>query len=793
MKLNRTRSIHHVDGWIPRARSWGSLAVGIVVLGIGCSVVASDAITHARVENSLSSLHASSAQIAESLGLSLVHENDLVTLAESFVLDETNSTQSSFATWAKNVSVMSRYPQLFAIGAVRIVPKADLRSFGAHFPIPSMTGSRNPANIAVVPPGIRPYYCLATILLVRDSKLQLPRGLDICKVIPGVNLQRTQFAGLPSLTPANFLGTTLLTVSVPLYRNGVVPATIAGRKAAFVGFIGVLFNTSVDINAALVGHPNTEVALEYAGAGSTVSFHAGTAPQGAVVSSVNLRPGWTAEISAASPGGGFVGDNQALAILFGGIAVSLLLGGFLFLLGTGRARALKLVHERTEELQFLALHDPLTGQPNRILVLDRAAQMLARARRSNLPAALLFLDLDDFKDVNDSLGHRAGDQILIAVASRLAAEVREADTVGRLGGDEFVLLVEGDTLRGGAQGVADRILASLAVPFIIEDSDQPITMSASIGIAIGDRLTAEELLRDADTAMYRAKAGGKHRAVVFNQEMKEAAQDQRALASDLSQALEADQFFLVYQPTIDLQTNALTGVEALLRWRHPERGVVEPNDFIPELEASGLIVSIGTWVLNTACLQGALWMAQGHRFTVSVNVSTLQLSRADFVREVDEALLCSGFDPSMLILEFTETTLMRNGTETISRLEELKSRGVRLAVDDFGTGYSSLAYLRQFPMDVVKIDRAFVSGLSNPNSTEAGALVHALVQLGKALNLQTVAEGIEDDDQRLRLQIEDVDIGQGYLFSRPLNLVDVPAFLERYSSTSGMPMKPASG
>jgi EAL domain-containing protein (putative c-di-GMP-specific phosphodiesterase class I) len=214
--------------------------------------------------------------------------------------------------------------------------------------------------------------------------------------------------------------------------------------------------------------------------------------------------------------------------------------------------------------------------------------------------------------------------------------------------------------------------------------------------------------------------------------------------------------------------------------------VVEPNDFIPELEASGLIVPVGTWVLNAACCQGAAWLAQGHRFTVSVNVSVLQLARAEFVSEVEDALTLSGFDPTSLILEFTESTLMRNGTETIAVLESLKSRGIRLAVDDFGTGYSSLAYLRQFPMDIVKIDRAFVSALTN--SYEGAALVHALVQLGKALNLQTVAEGIESDDQRLRLQFEDVEIGQGFLFSRPLVVADVADFLDRYSAVSGLPI-----
>ena len=776
---------------IAGSRLWGALAVGIATLGIAGSTVAAAGISHQRMETSLTTSRATSVQIAETLGLALLHEDDLVSSAEAFQVDNPRATQTRFVRWAESVNVMTRYPELFAIGSIQIVPRANLRAFAARYPIPWMANSGPSTSIAVLPPGNRPYYCLVTMMLLRYPALKLPRGLDICRAIPGVNLQRTKFSGLPALAPAQFLGAKLLTVSVPLYRGGDVPSTIAARKAAFVGFMGVLFNTSVDISSALVGHPHTRVALQYGGGASQVQFSGGATAPRAHVDTVGLRDGWRVQVSAATFGGGISDDRGALAMLLGGIALSLLLAGILFILGTGRARALKLVHERTTELQFQALHDPLTGQPNRTLILDRATQMLARARRHQVPVALLFLDLDDFKVINDTLGHAAGDQVLMAVAARLAAEVREGDTVGRLGGDEFVLLIEGDALHGGVQQVADRVLASLQAPFLIADSDQPLTVSASIGIAEGDRSTAEELLRDADTALYRAKARGKRCAIAFNQKMQEAAQDQRSLAVDLRRAQELDQFFLVYQPTIDLQSNALTGVEALLRWQHPERGVIMPDDFIPELESSGLIIPVGTWVLNTACRQGALWQKEGHRFTVSVNVSILQLARPEFTREVEEALSLSGLDPSLLTLEFTETTLMTNGAETISQLEALKRRGVRLAVDDFGTGYSSLAYLRQFPMDVVKIDRAFVSGLSN--TAEAAALVHALVQLGKALNLQTVAEGIEDDDQRLRLQIEDVDIGQGYLFSRPLALADVGAFLDRYAPVSGLPIASVPG
>ncbi len=762
------------------------LAVLVATLGVAGSAVAAAGTARQRSTSSLSTIRANDAKIGQALGLSLQHEDDLLVAAQSFELDNPSARQSSFAQWATSADVMGRYPELFAIGAIQVVPRADLRTFAARYPIASMVNSARKDTIVPYPSGVRPYYCLTTMLLMRNTSLRLPRGLDVCRAIAGVNLQKTKFSGIPSLEPAQFLGSSLLSISVPLYRGEDIPRTVAERRAAFVGFIGVLFNTSVDINTALAGNPHTEVALQHRAPGTPlVQFRGGTSVGHPNVDSVNLQDGWTVRISSPASGGGVLKDTNALLVLLAGIVFSILVAGLLLILGTGRARARKLVHERTAELQFLALHDPLTGRPNRTLILDRATQMLARARRHQVPTALLFLDLDDFKVVNDTLGHRAGDQLLVAVAVRLDAEVREGDTVGRLGGDEFVLLIEGEVRGVGIEAFAARVLVALEAPFHIADSEQPLAVSASIGIAQGDRASAEELLRDADTALYAAKARGKHCAVTFTQKMQEAAEDHRSLAADLGRAQEADQFFLVYQPTIDLQTNALTGVEALLRWQHPERGVVEPDDFIPELESSGLIIPVGTWVLNTACRQGAIWQAHGHRFAVSVNVSILQLSRPEFVREVEEALALSGLDPSSLILEFTETTLMRNGPETISQLESLKALGIRLAVDDFGTGYSSLAYLRQFPMDVIKIDRAFVSGLCN--SVEAAALVHALVQLGKALNLETVAEGVENDDQRVRLQIEDVDVGQGYLFSRPLCLADVEGFLDKYSPVRGVP------
>jgi predicted signal transduction protein with EAL and GGDEF domain len=344
-----------------------------------------------------------------------------------------------------------------------------------------------------------------------------------------------------------------------------------------------------------------------------------------------------------------------------------------------------------------------------------------------------------------------------------------------------VVLVEGASLSAGVGVVAERIIDVLATPFQITGNDAPLVVTASIGIAEGRRATPDELLRDADIALYEAKAAGKKCAVVFAAEMQEAVNGTRNLEMDLNAALEGDQFFLLYQPTVDLSSGTITGVEALLRWRHPSRGVIQPDEFIPALEASGLIVPVGRWVLHEACRQGASWQQLGYHLTVAINVSAKQLERDRIVTDVLSSLFSTGFDPALCILELTETTLMQNVEETAGRLIQLKALGVRIAIDDFGTGYSSLAYLRRFPIDVLKIDGSFVAGISE--TTEAVALVHAMVQLGKALGLEIVAEGIETEGQRSQLLAEDITIGQGFLFARPLEADAVNRLFEASGDT----------
>jgi diguanylate cyclase (GGDEF)-like protein len=444
-----------------------------------------------------------------------------------------------------------------------------------------------------------------------------------------------------------------------------------------------------------------------------------------------------------------------------------------------RQRADEELDHRQEELAFLATHDALTGLPNRTLILDRVEQMLVRSRRSQTPVAALFVDLDNFKSINDTLGHNTGDELLTAVTSRLDGVVRESDALGRLGGDEFVVIAEELSLAAGPELIAERLLEALKQPFKLSGGETRLTVTASIGIAMGDRASAEELLRDADIAMYRAKWDGKNRYVVFESGMQDAVQSRMELEMDLRDAIENEEFFLVYQPTFNLRDMSPTGVEALIRWRHPSRGIVQPDDFIPLLEETGLITQAGKWVLQEACRQGAVWREAGHSIGMAVNVSGRQLDTNEFVTDVEEALEESGLDPSALTLEITETTLMRNAEETARRLTTIKQLGVRIAIDDFGTGYSSLAHLQQFPVDALKIDRSFISRLTD--NPEGDTLIHTLVQLGKALSIETLAEGIEQQRELSLLQDEQCDSGQGFLFARPLDVAAAETFLQDHS------------
>jgi diguanylate cyclase (GGDEF)-like protein len=409
-----------------------------------------------------------------------------------------------------------------------------------------------------------------------------------------------------------------------------------------------------------------------------------------------------------------------------------------------------------------AFLDSLTGLASRALFLTRLEESLAGG------VATLFVDLDRFKVVNDSLGHAAGDQLLIGVADRIRACLRDGDTAARLGGDEFAVLLPGVGSAAEVVPVAQRILEALREPFQLGNQDAFI--SSSIGIAFSARgdHDAQELMVHADLAMYQAKKHGKDRLEIFEPAMQEAFQATIALESDLRRAVLRHEFELRYQPIVNLRSHDITGVEALIRWQHPTRGLVPPMDFIPLAEESGMIVPIGEWVLREACQKIAEWNSRraDRPLTVSVNVSAVQLDQNNLAQIVQAALDDSGLPAKQLVLELTESLLVDHRPATLDRLHEIKALGVRLAIDDFGTGYSSLAYLRRFPVDIIKIDKSFVDDVVDEPA--AAALTHGIIQLGRALHLSTIAEGIEDAGQLTELTDGDCELGQGYFFAEPL-------------------------
>jgi diguanylate cyclase (GGDEF)-like protein/PAS domain S-box-containing protein len=423
--------------------------------------------------------------------------------------------------------------------------------------------------------------------------------------------------------------------------------------------------------------------------------------------------------------------------------------------------------ELEERLRHQAFHDVLTGLPNRALFADRVEHALVRAQRAEETIAVLLIDLDDFKSINDSLGHATGDQLLVEVAARLDASMRGADTVARLGGDEFAVILEDHKSAAGAERAADRILSAFAIP--VELGERSFPIAASVGIARAQRgATATDLLRDADVAMYVAKGLGKNRHVAFAPSMHLAIQERLDLKADLLHAVAAgDEFEVYYQPIVTLDAGAIVGLEALARWNHPTRGMLQPATFIALAEEIGAIVPIGRFVLNQACQDARRWSDDFEQpLSVSVNVSTLQLDNADFVADVRQALRDADLSPDRLVIEITESELMHDVEHSVKALQTLKDLGIRIALDDFGTGYSSLSQLQRLPLDIVKVEQNFAGTLQNPN-THPG-LVQAVMDIGKTMRLTTVAERIETQDQLHQLQKLDCPLGQGYLFSHPL-------------------------
>ena len=430
------------------------------------------------------------------------------------------------------------------------------------------------------------------------------------------------------------------------------------------------------------------------------------------------------------------------------------------------------------EMSHLAQHDILTNLPNRTLLQDRLAHTIATASRNGTRLAVLFLDLDGFKHINDSLGHATGDKLLQSVAKRLLACVRNSDTVSRLGGDEFILLLSEVAHAGDAGVKAGKIIKSLAAPHEIDGHSLRVTASIGVTTYPDDGLDAEILIKNADLAMYCAKDKGRNNCQFFEKGMNLRAVERQSVEGSLRCALERNEFVMFYQPKINLKTGAITGVEALVRWQHPERGLIGPLQFISIAEDSGLMLPIGQWVMRESCRQAKAWQDVGlRRIAMAVNVSSIEFRNEDFLKQVQTILAETRLEPRYLELELTESVLMRHAEFTVPMLQKLKAMGVRLAVDDFGTGYSSLSYLRQFPIDTLKVDKSFVHEIDA--DTGDSTIISAVIDMGGSLKHRVIAEGVETVEQVAFLQAHGCDEAQGYYFSRP---IPGPKFAEMLES-----------
>jgi diguanylate cyclase (GGDEF)-like protein len=734
-------------------------AAGTVVSVLGAQAVARNSAAKSRLASKLSS-----AEVASSLNTAVQREQDLGASAAGFFAENPNASAAEIKAWANSLQPLRSYPELEKLGLVKLVRAPELNAFAA----------RMGPGFGVVPAEARAYYCLASAELARYPS----SGVNYCTQNHELLLLRDN--GLTGYASASAGQNSALVVETPVYAGGASPSTQTARKAAFVGWVRQVTIPGALLSEALRGHSGGAVILRHAAGSSHVEFASGSARSGAQSRTIPLHDGWSVESFAAPLSTGVFANGQALAHLLIGILLSGLLGAFVLILCTGRVRARPVATtaptDRPEPAE--QLYDSLTGLPNRALMLDRAQLMLARAgRQSAMLAGALFIDIDGFKDINDKLGAEAGDQLLQIVADRLAGVVRAQDTVGRLGGDQFVVLVESASRGVRLDSLARRVIEALHAPVELDEFAPSFSLTASIGVAFGRYATPEDLLHDAQLALYSAKSAGKDRYTVFNASMRSVIEGRGLLEVELNAAVAESQFFILYEPIFDLASHAVVGLQALLRWQHPTRGVLEPAEFIELTEETGLIVPIGRWLLEEACTQAAAWHTAGHPVSITVRVSDSQLNRVGFPTDVRRALQQSGIEPSLLTIEISESRILRDVTALTARLQELKQLGVRLAVAGFaGDGYARHAELEPLPLDLLNVNRSTIA--ASDDEEYRNWLLEAILVLGQEQTLEVIAKAVQTSEQILALREMGYTTAQGPAMGEPTSAEGVVSLFE---------------
>ncbi|HUB35329.1 MAG TPA: bifunctional diguanylate cyclase/phosphodiesterase [Solirubrobacteraceae bacterium] len=744
--------------------TWAAVAIACVLVGTIASVLGGRALASHDSAKRRAAFAQSSAAIASTSRLAIQREEELGVSGSTFLAAHPKASQAEFTAWAKWGRTLRRYPELDSLSLLTVVRAPELAAFQAR-----VGGPAGPAGegLRVVPVSGHRYYCLALGELVRSPGAGAAAGQDYCAAGPALLVARN--SGQSSYTATD--GT--LAIATPVYRGNVTPRSVFGRKAASVGWLRTVLTPEVVLRRALVGHPGYGARLRYGG--TPVAFTSGAVTAGSASATIGLHDGWILQSFGPATAAGVLADASARALLIGGILLSALVGLLVFVLGTrGEAgRAARRGQEPEEQL-----YDALTGLPNRALTLDRAERMIRRAGRdSGMLAGALFVDVDRLEDVNEMLGTQAGDQLLGIVGERLEGVVREHDTVGRLGGDEFVVLVESSARGVRLDSLARRMIEALHKPVELDGFGPSFVLTASIGVAFGRYESVDDMLRDAHLALTSAKTAGKDRYTVFNANMRTVIEGRAVLEAELNAALRERQFFLVYQPVFELSSRRVTGVEALIRWRHPSQGVVAPGSFLALAEETGLIVPIGRWILEEACTRAAAWNVAGHQVGVSVKVSAHQLGREGFATDVRRALQQSGIEPSLLTLEIDETSVLRDAAAGGERLRELKGLGVRIGIDGFGNnGYAHHSDLRRMPIDALRVDR--VSLAESEDEAYRSWLLEAILVVGRELSLAVVATEIETHEQLEALQALGCTMAQGDLLGKPATVDEVESLFE---------------